>query len=247
MRAALTGVVVTVLAFSAAGARAQQLEPRISPVPAAAAGRTATAPRAPELSAPGSRRSFFGTVLFGAGGAVLGSWAGYMTSQIVWSDWHDRSTPGVNRLRYTLTGAGVGALLGIVVGRHSSPETSRAARPIYGTVPAITGEQIQASRAQTVLELVQLLRPRWLNTRGADVMNKPPVVDSLGMATGAEAADIVQVYLDGEPLGGVSELARIATDQVQRVEYYDMRAATLRWGGGLTHGVINVLTGRGER
>jgi len=195
------------------------------------------------IRVPG-RRSLLTTVLFGAGGAVLGGWAGYMTSQIVWSDWQRVSRPGgINRLHYTLTGAGIGAVVGAVIGRHS-PSAGTPGTPVFGLRPAITTEQIEASATRTVQELILLLRPQWLNPRGSDLLL---VADSSAQPPPpGSAADVIRVYLDGELLGGPDELAEIPTPQVLRVEYYDMKAATLRWGAGHSHGAINVITGKGQ-
>jgi len=246
MRSRSTMLVLSALALSAASAAAQQLAPRIPPVRAAepAGGTAAAATLQP--AAPGTRHSLLSTVLYGAGGAVLGSWAGYMTSQIVWSDWQDHSQPGgVNRLHYTLTGAGVGALLGAVLGHHIRPGPA-APGSAFGTRPAITTAQIEASDTRTVEELIQLLRPQWLNPRGNDYVQ---IVDSTALPalTSAGATDVVRVYLDGQPLGGPDELANIPTPEVLRVEYYDMKAATMRWGAGHSHGAIDVITASGRR
>lgn len=238
-------VALGVLATSVAGAQvasAQQLQPRIPPAPAqgtpaaAVAGeRAATAPR--------TGHSLLNTILYSAGGAVLGGWAGYMTSQIVWSDWQKLSRPGANRLHYTLTGAGLGALAGALLGHHVEPGAG-AATPVFGIRPAITTEQIQASHTRTVQELVQLLRPQWLNPRGTDIIQ---VADSAALPSfQGSGTDVVRVYLDGELLGGPDQLAEIPTPEALRVEYYDMKAATLRWGAGHSHGAINVITGKGQ-
>ena len=47
---------------------------------------------------------------YAAGGMVLGGWGGYMTSQLVRSDWTDTTGRGAERLRFSLGGAAVGLL-----------------------------------------------------------------------------------------------------------------------------------------
>ncbi len=247
MTTALRAIALAALAASApaaGGAAAQRLQPRIPPASARNAQPRAAAD-APAVLAPASRHSLANTLLYGAGGAVLGGWAGYMTSQIVWSDWQRVSRPGgISRVRYTLTGAGIGAMAGALLGHHVTPGVSPA-HPLYGTLPAITTEQIQASQTRTVEELVQLLRPQWLNARGNDLIQ---FADSAASppAFGLPNSDAVRVYLDGEQMGGPEQLAEIPTLEALRVEYYDMKAATVRWGAGHSHGAINVITARGQ-
>ncbi len=233
-------MVIGALALLPPGAAAQQVQPRIPPAPPAAASSAGAREAIPAQH----RHSLLTSVLYGAGGAVLGGWAGYMTSQIVWSDWQKATRPGgVSRLHYTLTGAGIGAVLGAFLGRHSTPGAAPG-RPIYGILPAITTAQIQASATHNVQELIQLLRPQWLNPRGNDIVQ---IADSTAPPrTGFAGEDVVRVYLDGEPLGGPDQLADIPTPQALRVEYYDMKAATLRWGAGHSHGAINVITAKGQ-
>ncbi len=247
MRRSFSLVVLATLALSAGGARvaaAQQVHARIPPARDGARPATPVAER--DVIAPRSGHSLLDTILYGAGGAVVGGWAGYMTSQIVWSDWQKVSRPGgPSRLHYTLTGAGIGALVGALLGHHVKPAAAGPVTPFFGTRPAITTDQIEASHTRTVEELIQLLRPQWLNPRGNDIIQ---VVDSSALASlDPPGADVVRVYLDGELLGGPDQLAEIPTPDALRVEYYDMRAATLRWGAGHSHGAINVITAKGER
>ncbi len=244
MRSGSSLLVLGALALVSVGNRdaaAQRLQPLVPP---ASAPRTQATPPAHDAIAPRSAHSLLTTLLYGAGGAVVGGWAGFMTSQIVWSDWQRVSRPGgVNRLHYTLTGAAIGALAGALIGHHSKPAAGPSS-PFFGTRPAITTEQIEASHTRTVEELIQLLRPQWLNPRGNDIIQ---AVGSSALASvDPPATDVVRVYLDGEPLGGPQQLAEIPTPDALRVEYYDMKAATLRWGAGHTHGAINVITARGQ-
>ncbi len=237
-------IAVLLLAAAPRGSAAQQVRPRIPPLPATSSTSPAAVAANASPVAPHSGQSLLNTLLYGAGGAVLGSWAGYMTSQIVWSDWQAVSHKnGISRLRYTVTGAGIGALAGALLGRDIHP-TAGEPRPVFGTRPAITREQIEASATRNVQELVQLLRPQWLNPRGNDIIQfvdstAAPLQPGLGV-------DVVRVYLDGELLGGPDQLAEIPTPEVLRVEYYDVRAATLRWGAGHSHGAIDIITAKGQ-
>lgn len=226
----VTGVLF--LTLLAGPARAQESAAPGAPLPTASA-RVRAVPAL--LPASHDDRSVLRILAHGAGGAVLGSWVGYMTSQIVWSDWHNRGPGEVNRLRYTLTGAFLGTVVGSLVGRHVA-STGAVATPLDGARPAITTAEIQASTAPNAEELIRILRPRWLNPRGVDSI--------IGDAAGT---DVVRVYRNGQPLGGPDELASIDTPLLVRVEYYDMKAATLRWGAGHSHGAIDVMTGSDER
>ncbi len=240
---------VGALLLCAAGGRAaaaQQLQRRIPAVPAVGVGaRVHLAVTAPGewAAAPPRRHSLLVTALYAAGGAVLGGWVGYMTSQIVWSDWQELSRPGVNRMHYTLTGAGIGTLAGAVVGHHvgggapAAPPPGRRRSP-WGDLPVITAAEVRASRARTAAELIADLHPEWIERRSTDTFG--------GAAVQTITFEGVAVFLDGEPLGTIADLRAMSVHQVESVEYYDVTAATRRWGAAEFRRIINVITEKGE-
>jgi hypothetical protein len=93
----------------------------------------------------------------------------------------------------------------------------------------ITAEEIQASAATTVYELINALRPNWLRGRG-------------GSVAGGEDGGGAIVYLNQSRIGGVGELQQMAVGGVTRIDFVDARAATQRWGTGHTRGAIVVST-----
>ncbi len=239
----LYALLVCAAAVGAPGAAAQRLQPRIPPATAVRTRSLALA-LGRDAGAPPARHSVLSTVLYGAGGAVLGAWAGYMTSQIVWSDWQELSHKnGISRLRYTLTGAGIGAIAGALLGRHVTagaplPQPGRRRSP-WGDLPVISQEEVRASRARTAAELLLQLRPDWVNPRRSDTFG--------GAVVQTYTSEGVPVYLDGEPIGTVDDLSNISIHEVDSVEYYDVRAANSRWGAAANlRAIINVLTAKGE-
>jgi len=234
-----TAVAVSLLLLTATGLRAQRLERRFSPVPLARSAPVTAS--SPGESARGTRHTLLNTVLYGAGGAILGGWVGYMTSQVVWSDWQNISRPGgVNRMHYTLTGAGLGAIAGALLGHHvgagAAPPPGRRRTP-WGDLPVISPQEIRASSARSAGELVRRLRPGWLSPQGTDTFG--------GAVVQTYTTEGVAVYVDGTPLGNVADLEGLPIVQVVGVEYYDLKAATERWGVGHLNAAINVLTNRG--
>jgi hypothetical protein len=212
---------------------------------AAAAPRVETAATA-ELAAPtlgertaraaSSRRS----VLTLLGGAVIGAGAGYLTSQVAWSDWdkHNNSEFKSRRLNFTLGGGALGALTGLVVGHQvgrggqvAPAGTVRAPEPRRGTL--LAEEEVRASTATNVYELLQALRPQWLRVRG----------DNAHAEVNVETAGI-RVYVERGYVGDVNALRQIATAEVTTVEFLDAATATYRLGQGNPLGAIVVHTGR---
>ncbi|MBA4156979.1 MAG: hypothetical protein H0X65_05835 [Gemmatimonadetes bacterium] len=93
----------------------------------------------------------------------------------------------------------------------------------------ITAEEIQASSASNVAELIQSLRPSWV--RGARVTG-----------AGGEDAGSVAVFLNQARLGGLSELQQMTLGGITSITFVDARTATQRWGTGHSQGAIVVST-----
>jgi hypothetical protein len=190
-------------------------------------------------TAPPGHRSVLHVVAYAAGGSLLGAWAGYMTSQVARSDWEGGA--GAQRLRFSVAGAGIGLVAGILVGNRRGepapafPRGPRSAPPVI-TQP-ITAEEIGASSARSVTELLRQLRPQWLRSRGRDVLrlNADPT-----------EAHGVRVYLNGGLLGGLDALDQVSIDAVTSVQFFDTGPAILRWGAGNEDGAI-LLTTRAAR
>ena len=218
---------------------------------AAVTGATAgqAAPQAPARArVPHHGPSFLHVFAYGAGGSLLGGWTGFMTSQVIWSDWLGSRKPdlGKRRMQFTVSGAALGTLLGAAVGFHGEPHSAFPAPPgLFVRPGSITAEEIRGSTARDAEEAVRLLRPYWLTRqRGNDLVR----IDVVSMdSTLADKVPPYQeagtrVYLDDALLGGVEELRRFPLDQIGRIEWWDQRAATLRWGAGHSHGAIRIVT-----
>jgi hypothetical protein len=110
----------------------------------------------------------------------------------------------------------------------------------------ITREQIQASPAQNMYEVVQSIRPNWLRTRGTQSFRENPTASGSGTGAGA-AVDVtpgtgtIVVYLDNSRLGDITTLRQITPASVGSVLWYTPAAATTKWGGGHTHGAIQLV------
>jgi hypothetical protein len=91
----------------------------------------------------------------------------------------------------------------------------------------ITADEIERTTAENVLVLVSSRRPNWLRGRG-------------GTSFLAEGELIA--YLDGTRLGGAQELRQVTTDGIALVRYFDAASATIRFGSGHQHGVIQVIS-----
>ena len=106
----------------------------------------------------------------------------------------------------------------------SEAAPGQAAPAQRGSTNVITQAEIERTAATTVLEVIERLRPNYLQTRGAISMTQK----DLG----------VVVYADGTLLGDVSALSRISAADVKRIEYLSASEATQRYGTGHVHGAI---------
>jgi hypothetical protein len=104
-------------------------------------------------------------------------------------------------------------------------------RPVTST-SLLSEEEVRASTATNLYELLQALRPHWLRGRGAagptDVN-----VDQQG----------VRVYVERGLVGDLSALRQINPREVTTVEFLDAGTATYRLGDGNPAGAIVVHTG----
>jgi hypothetical protein len=109
--------------------------------------------------------------------------------------------------------------------------TSTAQRVARGDRNVITIEQIEEVENTSAYNIVQRLRPHFLQRRGQTSITNP------------DSAYPV-VYVDDMMRGGVSELRQIPGTIVARIEYITPADATTRWGTGHPAGVIAVYTRR---
>lgn len=118
-----------------------------------------------------------------------------------------------------LAGAGILACSGS--GRRVEPGSSNL----------ITLEQINEYPNSSAMELVQRLRPRFLQRRGQ-------------MSIRNQESPYPVVYVDGLFRGGIDELHSLPAMTLESIEYISPADATTRWGTGHMAGVIHVTTRR---
>jgi len=94
----------------------------------------------------------------------------------------------------------------------------------------ITTEEIDATHVTSAYEVVQRLRPQWLHNRGG------PYPDPDGSVE-------IQVYFNGQPVGGIDALKQYSIMQVGTMRWIDPIRARGTYGPGNGRGVITV-TGR---
>lgn len=229
------------LAAAAAPAAAQQRVAYDASLARLAPSAAAPVAAAPALSQAGRVRQAPGTArraLAVLGGAVLGAGAGYLTSQVAWSDWDKSSNSEFKqrRMSFTLAGGAVGALTGLFVGRHlggGAGAPGMPGRPLAASTSVVSEEEVRGSTASNLFELLQALRPHWLRNRGP-TGNTEINVDQQG----------VRVYVERGAVGDVNALRQISPREVSSIEFLDAAAATYRLGQGNPAGAIVVHTGR---
>jgi hypothetical protein len=119
-------------------------------------------------------------------------------------------------------------LLSAACGATRTPQTSAGLDDAV-----LRREEIQASSAGNMYDVIRMRRPRWLQAA-----QRGPT--SLTRATAQ-----VMVYLDGQRFGGTDMLQRLTLASVQWVEFLSASEAQVRFGHDNLAGVIHVHT-RGE-
>jgi hypothetical protein len=88
----------------------------------------------------------------------------------------------------------------------------------------ITAEEIEQVNVPNLYELIQRLRPAWIQER-----------------TGAGGRGYPTVYVGSQLYGGIDRLREIDTSNVQAVHFLNSAEAASRFGRGVPYGVIQVM------
>lgn len=105
-----------------------------------------------------------------------------------------------------------------------SPGEARPVPEQRAKSTVITQEEIRTAGAANAYDLVQSLRPMWLNMRGS-------------IAHTPTAGDII-VYLGVAKLGGLAALREVSASSIVSAEYLDAPKANYRFGKGHQFGAI---------
>ncbi|HEU4557850.1 MAG TPA: hypothetical protein VFS20_08365 [Longimicrobium sp.] len=259
-RMVLVLAAASAVAAPAAAQQRAQIEAAELRLQRASALAAPEAPQGRDARAPAGR-----TALHVLGGALIGAGAGYLASQVAWSDWDKTSNSEFagRRMSFAMGGSAVGALAGLVLGRGSSgpAHTVRAQQPPTNAMGAmVTAEELRGTAVTNVYEFLQGNRPSWLRGRGEGVLRAGRPVAGSPRATPEEesgsasarpaqgpqdqvaASPAPKVYLDGGFVGDVNQLRQILVSQTERIEYLDAAAATYRFGSGHASGAILVTS-----
>lgn len=96
----------------------------------------------------------------------------------------------------------------------------------------ITMEEIQRSTGSTAYEVIEMLRPEMLRTRGSASMRTAD-------------PEYAVVYVDGVRTGGLETLRNVPREMLQEIRYINAADATTLYGTGHGGGAIQVRTRRG--
>jgi hypothetical protein len=131
----------------------------------------------------------------------------------------------------------------------SASAEERAERPARRQRDVITKEELSAPsvRSRSVFEVVQSLRPHFLNTRGAHSIpytNADGTEAEKARQKGSDPeAGLVHASIDGGRVVSLEELKGIHANSVIEIRYLSPAAAMQKFGGAAREGpVILVLT-----
>jgi hypothetical protein len=199
-------------------------------------------------SAPSTHCSRVTTLAGGAIGGALGGWLGFVAAKIRYSDWNDASRGAAAHRSQnvaTISGAVIGSVVTGFLTRAKScgsarafaQRTSQARRPI--SVEEITRSGITGN----VYDLVYTLRRNWLNLRGVEALTEGSIRFNVdGQEVMFQGEPRLVVYVDNAKLGNVEEMRNLPIVNISEIRYYDGAEATYKWGAGLMHGVIQIIT-----
>ena len=129
----------------------------------------------------------------------------------------------MRRHRKRRGGTGVALLLGFLGGCATGGGPGPTASDI------LTRAEIDETGAETALDAVRQLRPRYLRGRFVVSVEYP-------------SASIPIVYVDGLFRGDLTSLRSILVHDIEEIQYINPSDATTRWGTGHPAGVIHVVT-----
>ena len=127
-------------------------------------------------------------------------------------------------------------LLGMFVGISACSTTGTAGTGRRsGPRNEITAEQIAdlPNAVGTAYNIIEQVKPRWLRANRSQG----------SLASGPAFA---AVFVDTQSWGDLASLRGISIEEVERIEYLDMRDATIQYGTGYPGGIIRVVTRRGR-
>ena len=124
------------------------------------------------------------------------------------------------------------AVLAVSCASSGTPRTGADAQQTRRSRDVITLAEIDSSSAADAYQVIQLLRPEWLRSRGAGSMSGAP---SMPVA-----------YVDGQNYGSLQSLQSFRTGSFKELRYYSASEATNRWGTGHTGGVVYLTTRSGR-
>ncbi len=112
---------------------------------------------------------------------------------------------------------------GMLVALAACGPSTGAAPMARGNARLITQEEIAQTPAPNLYDLVQRLRPGWMQQRAA--------LGTFGYPA---------VYVGSQAYGGIERLREISTTNVEELRFLDPIEATARYGRGVPFGVIQV-------
>ncbi|MDO8500642.1 MAG: hypothetical protein Q7S20_02255 [Gemmatimonadaceae bacterium] len=123
----------------------------------------------------------------------------------------------------------VAAMLAISAACGSAPVKSGS--PGAGKRSVLIAEEMEAAKGVgwTAYDLISLLRPEFLRSRGAMSLSDAVPVTA-------------KVYLDSIFFGNLQSLKTLSAGQIVRIEYINAADATTRFGTGNAGGAILIMT-----
>jgi hypothetical protein len=138
-----------------------------------------------------------------------------------------------------------GSLLVLLMAVTACASGAQGTEARRGGALVITAEEIRASSAANVLELIRSERPQWLRTRGVNTLRTRERTAPTGETIAVMDLPEIRVYTDGVRTGDAPVLRSISTRGIASVQFLTGAQATSRFGTDHPHGAIVITTSAG--
>jgi hypothetical protein len=95
-------------------------------------------------------------------------------------------------------------------------------------IDLLTREEVTEANRSSAYEVIEMLRPQWLQARSAQSVNR-------------QGGGVI-VYMDDVRYGDLDSLRSIHSSGIFQMERFNATAASQRWGPGHSEGVIVIST-----
>ena len=116
----------------------------------------------------------------------------------------------------------------LIIGIAACSSTGSKAKKGRYSRNLISAEDIKSHNTSTASEIIQRLRPLWLQVRGRKSLL-------------SEDASLPVVYVNGRTYGGLGSLSNFSANEIVEIRFYSAADATTKFGTNHPSGIIDII------